>query len=502
MGGRIQGAAVEADRQTRIVIEGAGSGEQALLEAARLGIEFGKWTQPLDHRQDSAGLKAWCLANGVAYLPALTFGDWECAYCGAPLWTDPDGAYARGDCLQCIDWGVAPAERKSYFATRTLPAFSDWLNEVDRIKSDGGRWKCAVPGWPRPEEYDENASYVVDPWPDDPGVPRWVAVHLALGAWNGTAFADGESIAAAETRLGRTVGPVQLKAILTADYEGTGQVLRVAATRPDDVSEWRSFTVPEGAVTGDIVPLKWRPHWRYPLGYYKDVTDIEVVSGDGTVHCAIVNDGPAWHGAGIVVKHAEQTPWACDVKPVGYRPWLTTDWCGRTWLAAAIQGTVHVWSASDPEGVWRERPVVAEGEWSFPSIARKGDGSVRVSACDGDGVMHLWVSWDDGATWEEIEMGLGSGLVNGSIVGQMGMLFAVGLAGGNVVAERSMDGGVSSATWIAGGTQRTICAAADDAIYPVAVARSTGELVAVVQTEEGLAFYTSPTRGESWELVT
>jgi len=396
LGGKYEGSVVEADRGREITAD-------SLHEAARVGLEFGKWTQPLEHRSFSQTVADDADDHDASVSWPLTFGDWECAYCGAPTWGLPDGAYTRGHCMQCADYGVVSDER-TYLLTRTLAALDDWLDTVIRTTSAGGRTGRLILGWPRPEEYDETDDYLVDDWAGY-GVPRWVAVHIVLGTWFNGTFVDGESITDAEARLGRVVGPVQLKLMLTADYQGRGQTLRVACTRPDGQSEWRMVTIPVGASRGDPFPLNWYPHHAYPQGYTIDVTAMEKLVGDGAVYGVVVNDGPAWHSTvGVAVRHHLHSPYACDVALSQRDPFLVEDFAGRLHLVylrdgrvmhRTLEGTCATWSAPSD--------ITAKANWPHPcrepSLSPLPHGELVTSAHT-QGSTRLWRSSDDGKHWE------------------------------------------------------------------------------------------------------
>jgi hypothetical protein len=384
LGGKYEGSVVEADRSREITVE-------KLPEAARLGLEFGKWTQPLEHRSESP----LPLGEGPG-VRVLTFGDWECPYCGGPAWCEPTGAYVRGFCVQC------GTDARSTFITQSLAAVDGWFDRVVKMRSSGFSVDRLIPGWPRPEEYAEADEYLIDDW-EGLGLPRWVAVHLVFGAWSNGVFTDGESIADAESRLNRTVGPVQLKLLLTSNYDGAGQTLRVACTRPDGTSEWRTVTVPAGASAGDLFPLNWYPHDAYPKGYYTDVTAMEKLAGNGAVYAVIVNDGPAWHStAGIAIRHHAHSPYACDVALSQRDPFLVEDFAGRLHLVYLREGRVMHRTLEGTCAPWSPATdVTAQANWPRPcrepSLSPLPHGELVVAA-DSQGT-RLWRSEDDGEHW-------------------------------------------------------------------------------------------------------
>lgn len=401
-GGKIEGNLVEADRTQEITADN-------LPEAFRMGLEFGAWRQPLEART----LLPLSAARTLPPLSgtergsggeALTFQAWECPYCGGPAWAGPDAeGYQRGFCMQCADFGIE-TDCRTYFITRALAAVDDWQTRWVRNTTSGAHADRLIQGWPRPEEYDETDDYLVWDW-QDLGIPRWVAVHLQLGAWNSGTFVDGESILEAETRLGRTIGPVMLKFELTEDYQGTGQTLRIHCTRPDGQSETRTVTVPPGSRAGDLFPLAWRPHHCYPQGYTTDVTGIEKLAGDGAVFGRVVNDGPAWHSTqGVQVLRATHSPYACDVAFGGRDPFLVEDFAGRLHLAylrdgqvmhRVLEGTSAIWS--DPAN------ITALANWPHPceepSLAPLPHAEL-LAAAHTNGATRLWRTRDDGERWE------------------------------------------------------------------------------------------------------
>jgi hypothetical protein len=389
LGGKYEGNVVEAARSSPITVDN-------YPEAFRMGLEFGEWRQPLDARAVSS-------LSPVTVPCPLTFQAWECPYCGGPAWTDPDGeGYRRGYCMQCADFGVS-TDCRTHFITRTLDA-GGWHTRWVRNATSGAHVDRLIAGWPRPEEYGEGDEHLVWNWQGF-GIPRWVAVHLVFGTWTNGVFTDGESVSDAEARLGRTVGPVMLKFELTADYQGTGQTLRVACVRPDGGSEYRTVTVPAGSRQGDLFPLFWRPHHYYPQGYYVDVTSVEKLAGDGAVYGGIVNDGPAWHSSdGVQVVRAAHSPYACDVALSERDPFLVEDFGGRLHLVyvregqlmhCVLEGTCSSWGPPTNVSLRANWPSPC----SEPSLAPLPHAEL-LAAAHTRGATRLWRSRDDGEGWE------------------------------------------------------------------------------------------------------
>lgn len=390
VGGKIEGNIVESSRTDRITVAN-------LPEACRMGLEFGRWTQPLEGRAISEST----LPTECA--PPATFTGWECPYCGGPAWGDPDGeGYVRGFCMQCADFGIT-TDCRTYFITRTLAVADDWRIKWVRNTTAGGHIACLIPGWPRPEEYDETDDYLVWDWAGL-GIPRWVAVHLVFGQWDNRTFTDGESIADAEARLGRTVGPVMLKLELTQDYHGSGQTLVVHCTRSDGQPDSRTVVVPPGACAGDVLPLCWGPHSGYPRGYYVDVTGIEKLAGDGAVYARVVNDGPAWHsGLGVEIAQAVHSPYACDLSFSRRDPFLVEDFAGRLHLVYIREGKVLHRVLESGSTTWSEPvDITGSANWPHPceepSLAPLPHAELLASA-HSNGATRLWRSRDDGTNW-------------------------------------------------------------------------------------------------------
>ncbi|MBM3473286.1 MAG: hypothetical protein FJX75_08475 [Armatimonadetes bacterium] len=400
LGGKIEGNVVEASRHDVITPDN-------LPEAFRMGLEFGAWRQPLEARAVLPLSSVVPPLSGTERGPggeaALTFQSFECPYCGGPAWLNPDAdGYGRGFCMQCADFGIE-TDSRTYFITATLSADEGWQTRWVRNTTAGAHAQRLIRGWPRPEEYDETDDYLVWDW-QDLGIPRWVAVHLVLGTWANDAFTDGESIADAEARLGRIVGPVMLKFELTEDYEGSGQTLRIHCTRLDGRSEARIVTIAAGSRAGDLFPLAWRPHHCYPEGYYTDVTGIEKVAGDGAVSGRVVNDGPAWHSTqGVQVLRATHSPYACDVAFGGRDPFLVEDFGGRLHLVyirdgqllhRTLEGTCAAWS--------HPANITALANWPHPctepSLAPLPHAEL-LAAAHTLGATQLWRTRDDGERW-------------------------------------------------------------------------------------------------------
>ena len=391
VGGKYHGAAVEANRSETIT--------SALKEPFRLGLEFGKWEQPLEHRSESGALPDALLNRPI------TFDSWLCPYCGGPVWTDPsNGTYTRYFCMECTDNGY-DTDCRAFFRTRTLSATddNDWRDRTVKTMTSGMTVDRLIEGWPRPEEYDETASYEVADWLGL-GLTRWVAIHITLGTWTNGVWTDGESIADVESRLGRTVGPVMLKLELTADYTGGGKTVEVTATDVDGAAKTLTATVLPGAEAGDRIPLDWRPHHDYRRGYYTDVTAMSA-TGEGALYCKVVNDGPAWHStSGVEIERAKGQPWACDVDLSHRDPFLREDFAGRVHLVYIDDGQVMYRRLEGTSGAWSDPISISmRANWTRscrePSIVPLPHSELVVAAHT-QNATKLFRSRDDGETWE------------------------------------------------------------------------------------------------------
>ncbi len=378
-GGKIHGAAVEADPPTRIT--------SALVEPWRLGLEFGKVTGPLEVRINSDSIPK----NHVV---ALTFTAFKCPYCASAIWNEPsNGSFTRWCCTAC------GAIAEAGFTTRTVAALKDWWTRIVKTTTGGLAIDRKIAGHPRPEEYGENDNYIQMIG----GLTRWVAKHITLGTLQGGAFADGESIADAEARLGRTVGPLMLKLELQDDYHGGGKIVRVTPTHATEGSKVLTTIIPPGSVAGDVFPLDWSPHHDYPRGYYTDVT-AATDEGDGYLHVTIVNDGPAWHsGDGAEVTHQASTPWACDVFLGSRDPAMTEDFGGILHLTYCRDGRVMHRTSEDTGSTWSALiDVTQRAGWSKacsnPSPVIMPWGEEKIMATSG-GRSVMFSSLIGGDTW-------------------------------------------------------------------------------------------------------
>ncbi len=156
--------------------------------------------------------------------------------------------------------------------------------------------------------------------------------------------------------------------------------------------------------SGDLIPIRWLPHHSYPNGYWTDVTAMAEVSGDGAVYGQIVNDGPAWHGGGIIVNYHTHSPYACNVALSQRDPFLVEDFAGRLHLVylrdgrvmrRTLEGTGDTWSAADD--------VTAQANWPHPcrepTLSPLPHGELVASAHSQE-TTRLWRSADDGGHWQ------------------------------------------------------------------------------------------------------
>jgi hypothetical protein len=88
-----------------------------------------------------------------------------------------------------------------------------------------------------------------------------------------------------------------------------------------------------------------------------------------------------------------------------------------------------------------------------------------------------------------------------SMVQDHGILYAAGYYDGSVWFEFSDDGGETSGTFVAGGTQVEV-AAADDEEQPGIELLTTGEIMVTVMSGGATEHWVSRDHGESWSEVT
>jgi hypothetical protein len=295
-------------------------------------------------------------------------------------------------------------DARGYFSTRTESTVSDHILTIVRNLNTGVSLRREVQGHPRPEDYNETGGYLVANWNGGP-YSRWVATHITLGTLEGGVFTDGESVADAEARTGRTIGPVMLKLELQGDYHGRGKTVEVTTTDVAGQSTTLKATVPPGSAVGTRIPLDWHSHEAYPRGYYTDVTAASEVGGDEYLHAAIVNDGPAWHSTvGVNVSSYTYMPWACDVALSSREPFLREDAAGRTHLVYLRDGHVMHRIVGPGLAIGDETNVTLRAgvnrSYAKPSVVPKEDGRLLVCATRGD-VGRLYRSLMDGEDWEE-----------------------------------------------------------------------------------------------------
>ena len=397
-GGKIKGNLVEYAPSQRITTAD-------LTEAARMGLETGRFTQPIEVRSDSA-------TASLSTKPAAWAAQ-ECPYCGGPAWIGPNSApYQRGYCIPCRDNGYT-VDCRTYFLTQTLAAFADWSTRVVKNTTAGGHADKLVTGWPRPEEYAETDAYLVSNW-QGLGIPRWVAVHIVLATYGSSAWSDGESIADAEARLGRTVGPVQLKLQLNDPYIGAGATVEVTATRADGGgSVVLTCDIPTGSQPGDLFFLRQGPHDTYlgvPCKWFTDVTLVHVTGQTNDLGFYVVNDGPAWNNStGVVVTHHAYSPFACDLLLPGQRyPDLWHGPWDRTYLVWKDDSDIiQLQKSTDAGRTWTQPETVTPTGWTYPAVCKTIKGDLLVAATDtAETKTKVWRSRRDGASFASLAMSL------------------------------------------------------------------------------------------------
>jgi hypothetical protein len=381
VGGKILGPTIDANQ-----------GEEVpdTLEVPYLeGLEFGKYEQEHEWRAS--------YTEGEQSASALQFTASSCEYCGGPSWREPDrDGYYRGRCMACTDNDFA-VDCRLFGKTRSLAAVSTWKITVAETRTDGIGLNVLVDGWPRPEEFDRTGPYIVT----FNGLARHKATHIVLASWDGAnGYVAGETIADAEARLDRTVGPVMLKVKMLAGM-AAGCTLIVTATPVNGGSRDLEVTIPPGAATDDLFPLDWWAHHYYPRGYYTAVTNI--TGGAQELDCQIVNDGPAWQSTeGVVVKHEQLTPYACDIDFLGDDVDSVLDGSGIGWITYLRVGAVYARAVPNPRLPWSaEVQVSAAHVYRYPRIRALADGSLQITAFDRRTRQTVhWQSRARGDSWE------------------------------------------------------------------------------------------------------
>jgi hypothetical protein len=220
-------------------------------------------------------------------------------------------------------------------------------------------------------------------------------------------FIDSESIADAEARVGDTIGPVQLKIELLADYSGTGVTVTVTATAADGSGSVNlTATIPSGSAAGDLFFLRWATHDEYPgdpVRWFTDVTDITADGDTAGLEMRVVNDGPSWRSStGCIVEHHAHSPWASDVLLRWLASAIDIDHAGGMWRALfdTDQSTdirIQYRDIFRPDwlGPWGE--LAPSGEASHLTLISHGN-YLMLTWQDDDGV-HYRYSTDTGYTW-------------------------------------------------------------------------------------------------------
>lgn len=464
--------------------------EDVLVEPERYGLETGDHTQPLEVRTYREDLEEE-VGNSSR---RLCFQNVECPYCGGPLWTWPtaDG-YWRGLCMQCQDYGVA-TDGRAYFTTPTLQAGSGWLLRFVRSTTAGQTRNRQVVGWPRSEEYFEVDEYLVDDWKGF-GIPRWVAVHLGLGGIAAGVFVSGESIADAEARLGRTVGPVQIKLQLTGECTAT-TVIRVTAVKADGTgNDVRDITVPAGSQAGDLFFLNQGPHDTYPgvpCRWYTEILDADEISGDLSVVGVFVNDGPAWNNStGVVVAHGAFSPYAVDLLFLStLKVAIDIDNAGRIWRAKYDEdlGRIVIQARPMVSAPWPEAwgGVQTDGEASDVNICGSGN-YLLLAFRDSRGGRYFY-SVDAGRSFTEVDIDMAGEGLRMKFDGLRRHFLEI--LGGNVMYKRFIQLRGAAIPFADGTYQKAVCAASS------ADLDFSGNFLAV---DTGDSTYISEDGGESWQ---
>lgn len=419
IGGKISGGVVTG-RDESIGVD--------LAEATRLGLEFGRhewYTLVAARRRD----------HTTDVITMATWADLVCAYCGGPLWRDPDnGEYRRGFCQQCADaFEMAEAmDGRTHFITPTISATV--RHELETVRGPGsGKSKSETfrYHW-RPDLYDENDTYLTQNGPGQAtNAPRWMAQHvdqvadgLGFGRFESQTsppFSPGHSLAyfAILPQVQRELGLAQLKLALPVGYvQETEAVVELDCVRADGMTETVRGTVPAGTqgpdaegALGQVVPVSRAEKgqaeetiWPFKgCGLYTAVTGARMVSGSDC-RFTVVNDTPLLAAtSGVLVTERQATPVALQIgRSIPSGPHLMDDAVGQVFLFYEREGQIWMRRRAGLPGGWQEpRQITFSGTNREPVAEKDGAGKLRLLWMRKGGTSCL-LSHDDGEAWMEV----------------------------------------------------------------------------------------------------
>ena len=394
---------------------------------------------------------------------------------------------------------------------------SHYITRLAHVAPAGGYRRALLAYHWRPEDYDENDSYLSG---SDP--PRWQAKHIHFGTWDYDAspqWQDGHSIASYRTGQGitRAMGPCQLKAHFDPGYVApVSFTVDIDCMRGDTSVETVGFTVPAGAkgptqedLYGDILPivdvdpllaeLKSFPYER--IGLFVDVTDVRLVDPSAASGCkfSIWNDNPSLHAETLNVVQNEFSIVAVHLGGPWGRPHLFDDGAGQVFLFYVDDGVI-----------WFRRRPRAMDDWEQGTVA-VGDGSADWPTAGKDSAGVLWLVYEqgtealirlsktDGTTWGE-EVPLASDLTLPFAFEFNGILYVIGYRDGAQWIRRTADFGQGFLPYSDGSIERQI-APSDAQRVGFAKMESQGALLVVgIPSAPDILTYVSKNDGETWSI--
>ena len=398
-----------------------------LPEAARVGLEFG---------EHAAFVEARAL-QGEAF---AGIADTVCPYCGGPAWRDPDGAYARGFCMQCADaFERADAmDCRTYFETPTLAKADACAMRLVRVSERDGTWSRRVRSHWRPDLYDESEDFLTQSGPAQAtNAPRWVAKHVSevgdcagFGRFDGDdpePWTPGHDLAYFEAlqEIDRALGVCALKLVFPPGHTTPlSYTVEIDCVRADGQTETRTVLIEAGMSGpsagdefGDVVRVAECDKllaettgypWR-DVGLYRGVADVRLVDPQSAPGCefAIVNDTPWLMSAdGVPVESETATPVALQIAGEWGSPHLLDDAVGQIFLFYTRDGDVVMRKRPGLPGQWDAERQLTEGHDAREPWAGKTDRGELVMVCSrAGGALMVMRSLDDGRSWEEMRDG-------------------------------------------------------------------------------------------------
>lgn len=317
--------------------------QAALPEAARMGLEFGRWQPVIEVRViDDEGAAA--AARTVAV----------CPYCQGPTHRFPSTVdYTFGYCTQC------GSDARTYMRSPTVPEGGYDVRVVAYTPQQ--RIQVLLARWLRPVNYVENDDYVVANYAGL-GLVRWVCQHPVLATWDG-AFTDGDDADAIGAANGLDdPAYVQPKLAISA-LAGTGTYIIGAVLAGAVAHEFRATLAP-GAATPWLLTQLPKIGGATPGGdaaavhFADDITSIaadEQIPGGNLF--TVVGDVPGLVQIQTPIEDLADTPWACQflALPSDLAQFRGAD--GFTHVYVTGPDITHWWL--DATGEWNSEVVIS-----------------------------------------------------------------------------------------------------------------------------------------------